>query len=57
MADIKEPISITDKVLKEGSGNVNKLVSVGWLLPRVPPPVYILISAAASIMVQVLYVF
>lgn len=26
MADIKEPISITDKVLKEGSGDVNKLV-------------------------------
>lgn len=28
MADIKKPISITDKVLKEGSGNVNKLVSL-----------------------------
>lgn len=26
MADIKKPISITDKVLKEGSGDVNKLV-------------------------------
>lgn len=28
MADIKKPISITDKVLKKGSGRVSKLVSV-----------------------------
>lgn len=27
MADINKPISITDQVLKEGSGDVNKLVS------------------------------
>lgn len=27
MADINKPISITDEVLKEGSGDVNKLVS------------------------------
>lgn len=32
MADINEPISITDQVLKEGSGAVNKLVSACGLL-------------------------
>lgn len=30
MADINEPISITDKVLKEGSGDVNKMVRLSW---------------------------
>lgn len=34
MADIKKPISITDKVLKEGSGEVNKLVRVKHTRPR-----------------------
>lgn len=35
MADIKKPISITDKVLKEGSGDVNKLVRLTHILHRV----------------------
>eukprot|EP00903_Cladosiphon_okamuranus_P007876 g7613.t1 len=37
MADIKKPISITDKVLKEGSGNVNKLTALQWLLTGTGP--------------------
>lgn len=35
MSDINKPISITDEVLKEGSGAVNKLVST--MLPSMFP--------------------
>ncbi|CBJ25560.1 conserved unknown protein [Ectocarpus siliculosus] len=37
MADINKPISITDKVLKEGSGDVNKITALQWLLTGTGP--------------------
>ncbi|CAM9780224.1 unnamed protein product [Laminaria digitata] len=37
MADINKPISITDQVLKEGSGDVNKLTALRWFLTGTGP--------------------
>ncbi|CAM9921007.1 unnamed protein product [Ascophyllum nodosum] len=37
MSDINEPVSITDEVLVEGSGAVNKMTALRWLLTGTGP--------------------
>ncbi|CAM9137760.1 unnamed protein product, partial [Discosporangium mesarthrocarpum] len=37
MADINKPLSITDRVLRPGSGKVNKLVGLQWMLTGTGP--------------------